>query len=60
MCLPAGLPDENFNKKPNSVKKGQTNYLKARKKSNFVCGIAIHLSQKYSNCKNITGNVLRN
>jgi len=36
MCLPAGLPDENFNKKPNSVKKGQTDYLKARKKSNLV------------------------
>jgi len=40
------LPDENLNKMPNSAKKGQTNYLKARKNLNFVCGIAIHFSQK--------------
>jgi len=48
--LHTGLPDENFNKKPNSAKKrsekGQTDGLKARKKSNFICGIAILLSQR--------------
>ena len=42
-----GLPDENFNKKPkqkraNELFKGQ------KKKSNFICSIAIPLSQKTS------------
>jgi len=35
----AGMTDENFNKKPSSPKKArksQTDYLKARKNSNFV------------------------
>jgi len=44
------LPDENFNKKPNSTKKrpekGQTDCLKASKTPNFVCGIAIPFSQR--------------
>jgi len=46
------LPDENFNKKPNNAKKrpkkGQTDCLKVRKKPNFICSIAIPLSQKTS------------
>jgi len=46
----AGLPEENFNKKPNNAKKrskkGQTHCSKARKKPNLFCGIAIPLSQK--------------
>jgi len=45
-----GLPDENFNKKSNNPKKrpekGQTYCSKARKKPNFICGIAIPLSQR--------------
>ena len=44
-----GLPDENFNKKPNNAKqRGQTDCLKARKKPNFICSLAIPLSQKTS------------
>jgi len=61
-CL-AGLPDVSFNKKPNSAKKrpgkGQTECLNARRKHNFVCGIATPLYQKYSNHKNIIKNFLR-
>jgi len=53
----AGLSDENFKKKPTDAKKrqekGQTDCLKARKKPNFICGIAISLSQKHLNYKNI-------
>jgi len=45
-----GLPDENFNKKPNNAKKrpakGRIDCLKASKKPNFNCGIAIPLSPK--------------
>jgi len=45
----AGLPHENFNKKPSSPEKrpekGQSDCLKAGKKPNFICGIAIPLSQ---------------
>jgi len=48
----AGLPDENFNKKPNIAKKrpekGQTDCLKARKKPIFVFDIALPLLQKTS------------
>jgi len=44
------LPDENFNKKPKSLKK------RPEKKPNFICGIAIPLSQRkilnYKNNKN--------
>jgi len=47
------LPDENLNKNPKNAKtrteKGQTACLKARKKPNFICGIAIPLSQKHLN-----------
>ena len=46
----SGLPDENYNEKPNSAKKrpekSQTNWLKARKKPNFICGVALPLSQR--------------
>jgi len=38
-----GLPDKNFNKKP---EKGQTDCLNTRKKPNFICGIAMPLSRK--------------
>ena len=52
-----GLPDKNFNKKPNNAKKrpkkGQTDCSKARKKPNFICDIAIPLLQKQLNYKNI-------
>jgi len=52
-----GLPEENFNKNPNDAKKmpekSQTNCLKARKKPNFIRGIAIPLSQKHINYKHI-------
>jgi len=34
-----GLPDENFNKKPNKAKKGLTNCLKARKKSQTLFAV---------------------
>ena len=47
----SGLPNENFNKKANNAKrpeKGHTNCLKARKRQNFICGVAIPLSQKTS------------
>jgi len=47
------LPNENFNKKPKNAKKkpekGQSAYLKAIKKPNFICGISIPLSQKHLN-----------
>jgi len=50
----------NFNEKKNNAKKrpkkGQTDCLKARKKPNFICGIAIPLSQKHLNYKNIKKN----
>jgi len=46
-----GLPDESFNKNPYNAEKrpekGQTDCLKARKKPNIICGIAIP-SQKTS------------
>jgi len=55
------LPDENFNKKPNSAKQGsekdQSDCLKARKKPNFVCDTAIPLSQKTSKLQNIIRNL---
>jgi len=62
---PTEFPDENFDKKPNSAlkrsEKGQTGYLKARKKPNFACGTACLLSfatkQSY---KYITRNFLQN
>jgi len=40
--------DENFNKKPNSAKKGQKrpNRLFKGQKENFIFGIAILLSQR--------------
>jgi len=52
-CAPyPGLPDDNFNKKPNNAKKrpeqDQSDCLKSRKKPIFICGIAIVLSQKIS------------
>jgi len=43
---PIGFPGENFNKKPKSAKKGQNDYLKARKKSNFVVVLLYFLPQK--------------
>jgi len=56
----SGLPDENFNKKPNNAEKrpekGQTDCLKARKKTNFICCIANPLSQKLLLYKNIKKN----
>jgi len=59
----SGLQDDNFNKKPNSAKKrpdkGQTDW-KARKKSNFVCGIALPFSQKTSKLKDLIRNFIRN
>jgi len=59
-----GLPDENFNKKPNNAKqrpeKSQTGCLKARKKPNFICGIAILLSQKPSKLEESQHIFLRN
>jgi len=42
LSFKAGLPDENFNKKPNSAKK------RPKKAKPTVCGIAIPLSQKTS------------
>jgi len=59
----SGLPDDNCNKKPNNAKKrperGQAHCLKARKKPNFICGIAIPLKQNtcpvnYKNKKKIS------
>jgi len=59
-----GFPDKNFNKKPNSAnmrpEKGQTDCLKARKKPNFICGIAILLSQKIYELQEYQKNFLQN
>jgi len=58
-----GLPDENFNKKPNNAKKGlekgQTDCLKARKNA---CLRYCHslVTKKHLNYKNIIRNFLRN
>ena len=49
MISSPGLPDENFNKTPNSAKRPeirQTDCLKTRSKRNFVCGSDILLSQR--------------
>jgi len=58
MCT--GLPNENFNKKPNNaqkrIEKFQTDCLKARKKPNFICCIAIPLSQKISKLQEYQSN----
>jgi len=52
MYVWTGLPDEIFNEKPNNAKKrpekGRTDCLKARKKPNFICSVAIPMSQKTS------------
>ena len=57
------LPDENFNKKPNSAKKrpekGQTDCLKARKKPNCICSVAIPLKQRNISITRISNNFLR-
>jgi len=54
----------NFNKKLNNDKKmpekGQNDCLKAKKKPNFICGIAIPLSQKTSKLQEYQKLFLRN
>jgi len=59
-----GSPVENFNKKPNNAKKrpekGQTDCLKARKKPNFICGIAFPFPQKASKLQEYEKKILRN
>jgi len=56
---PPALPDENFNKKPNSAK-SHSDCLKGRKKPNCICGISMPLSQKkHFNYKNIKTNYLK-
>jgi len=52
------LPDENFNKKPNSAK-SHTDCLKGRKQPNCICGILMIPSQKKINYKNIKKNYLK-
>jgi len=54
VCSYAGLPDENFNKKPNSAKKSQTDCLKARKKAKFYLRYChSFVTKKHLNYKNI-------
>ena len=59
----AGLPDENFNKKPNSAKKrpenGQTDCLKARKKPNYLRNYHAFVTKKYLNYKNYKKNYFK-
>jgi len=42
------LPDENFNKEPNSAKNAKPIIQRSEKKPNFAGGIALPLSQKNS------------
>jgi len=51
--LVGGLPDENFNKKPNSAKRGQTDCLRARKKKLYLRYCHSFVTKKHLNYKNI-------